>query len=332
MTRNFPIWLLVLLLGATSVAAAQGDGVAQGGACATSFDCTTAAAPACSGGTCVAGPALCTGDDAGDVGSGDDGPAVARALGETPVNAAICNQPASEADFYRFPVTDGSRLEFELDWSGTADLDLRVFDASGRLYGMSLHTRPELVDLRVIAPGDYLVEVRRRGAPPIAAAVPYTLTATQHPFGVFCKIDADCQGFFSATSLYRSDCLGLACAFRPADTLPAGAPCDSDANCASGRCSYTLFQTSPQASVCTATCVVDADCAAVPGAPICSSGRAPNVCLPACAVDTACGADPATTSPDPGEPWDYYSCTVAAQRCKAWIFKDGFEGGDTGPW
>ena len=37
-------------------------------------------------------------------------------------------------------------------------------------------------------------------------------------------------------------------------------------------------------------------------------------------------------SPDAGLPWDYYACTVAAQRCNAWIFKDGFEGGDSGLW
>ena len=36
--------------------------------------------------------------------------------------------------------------------------------------------------------------------------------------------------------------------------------------------------------------------------------------------------------PDAGEPWDYYACTPAAQRCNAWIFKDGFEGGDGGLW
>jgi hypothetical protein len=162
--------------------------------------------------------------------------------------------------------------------------------------------------------------------------VPYTLTATPSFINVFCKIDTDCQFLRTSTGLYRSVCLGSYCGFRAASALPAGAMCDSDSNCASGRCSYTAFQSFAGASVCTETCIVDFDCASVTGAPICSAGRAPNICLPGCGADSGCGTDPSTKSPDAGEPWDYYSCTVAAQRCNAWIFKDGFEGGDGGLW
>ena len=304
----------------------------EGGACATSFDCTTAAAPTCDGGTCVAGPALCVGDDNGDLGLGDDGPAAATPLDETPVAAAICNQPATEADFYRVTVVDRSFLKLTLDWAGAADLDLRVSNAAGRLFGESRHTNPEFIDLRLVPLGDYFVEVRRRAAAPIAAAVPYTLTADTSDFAFFCKIASDCDGLWTSTALYRSVCLGLACTFSPEVGLPAGSPCDSDANCASGRCSYTVFESDVGPSVCTTTCTVDADCAGVPGAPICSSGRKPNLCLPGCVADTECGTDPSTKSPDPGAPWDYYACTVAAQRCNGWIFKDGFEGGDGGLW
>jgi hypothetical protein len=325
---------LILFAAASAARAAAGPeaGVAEGGACVTSFDCTTTAAPTCSGGTCVAGPALCVSDDSADLGLGDDGPAAATALGETPIAAAICNQPATEADFHRFTVTDGSRLDLALAWSGPADLDLRVYDASGRLFGASLHRNPEVVELRVIGIGDYLVEVRRTAASPIAVAVPYTLTATPQFFNIFCKLDTDCQILRTSTALYRSVCLGSFCGFRAATGLGAGALCDSDANCASGRCSYTAYQAAAGASVCTETCVDDTDCGSVPGAPICSFGRAPNICLPGCVADAGCGTDPATKSPDPGEPWDYYACTVAAQRCNAWIFKDGFEGGDDGLW
>lgn len=332
-SHGLPPLLLALLLlaGAGAAVSAQGD-APEGGACATSFDCSTAAAPVCDTGTCVAGPALCVSDDGADAGLGDDGPAVATPLGEIPVTAAICNQPATEADFYRFTVVDGSFLQLTLAWGGTADLDLRVYDASGRLFGESLHRNPEVVDLRVIGLGDYLVEVRRRAASPVAAAAPYTLTATPHFFAVFCKLDSDCQGLRTSTALYRSVCLGSFCGFRAGSGLPAGAPCDSDANCASGRCSYTAFQSAAGASVCTTTCLDDGDCAGVPGAPVCSSGRAPNICLPGCAADSGCGTDPATKSPETGEPWDYYDCTVAAQRCNSWIFKDGFEGGDPGLW
>ena len=336
MTPRPPLLLLGLLIfaamGATSAAAGEGEGVPLGGACTTSFDCATAAAPICDGGTCVAGPALCVNDDSADLGSGDDGPAAATPLGETPIVAAICNQPATEADFYRVTVTDRGFLHLSLAWSGGADLDLRVSDASGRLFGVSLHRNPEFIDIRVIELGDYFVEVRRTAASPIAVVVPYTLTATPSFIFVFCKLDTDCQGLWTATGLYRSVCLGSACGFRTSSALPAGALCDSDANCASGRCSYTAFQSAAGASVCTETCIVDFDCASVPGAPICSSGRAPNICLPGCATDTECGTDPSTKSPDAGLPWDYYGCTVAAQRCDAWIFKDGFEGGDSGLW
>ncbi len=333
MTPTSPALLFgLLLLAGTSATRGEAEAAPEGGACTTSFDCTTASAPVCGGGTCVAGPALCVSDDNADLGLGDDGPAVATALGEIPVAAAICNLPAIEADFYRFTVVDGSRLDLSLAWGGAADLDLRVFDAAGRPFGASLHRNPEVIELRVIGVGDYLVEVRRTAALPIAAAVPYTLTATPQFFAVFCKIDTDCQFLRTATALYRSVCLGSFCGFSAASALPAGALCDSDANCASGRCSYTVFQSAAGASVCTQNCVVDLDCASVPGAPICSSGRAPNICLPGCVADSACGTDPSTKSPDAGEPWDYYGCTVAAQRCNAWIFKDGFEGGDGGLW
>ncbi len=330
--KSLALLLGLLLLGRTSPAAGADALAPFGSACATSFDCTTAAAPVCDGGTCVAGPALCASDDNADTGQGDDGPAVATPLGDTPIAAAVCNLPASEADFYRVTVVDGSFLQLALAWGGAADLDLRVYDALGRLFGASLHRNPEAIDIRVIGLGDYLVEVRRTAASPIAVAVPYTLTATLSTINVFCKIDSDCQILRTSTGLYRSVCLGSYCGFRPASGLAAGALCDSDANCASGRCSYTAFQSAAGASVCTEICAVDGDCAAVPGAPICSSGRAPNICLPGCDTDTECGTDPSTKSPDAGEPWDYYACTVAAQRCNAWIFKDGFEGGDSGLW
>ncbi|MEO7793678.1 MAG: hypothetical protein ABIV06_02805, partial [Thermoanaerobaculia bacterium] len=160
----------------------------------------------------------------------------------------------------------------------------------------------------------------------------YTLTATPSVTSIFCKIDSDCEILWTPTALYRSVCLGSSCRFRPATGLAAGAACDSDANCASGPCSYTAFESGAGASVCTAPCLVDGDCASVPGAPICSSGRAPNLCLPGCVADTECGTDPSTKSPDAGLPWDYYPCAVAAQRCGGWIFKDGFEGGDSGIW
>ena len=271
-------------------------------------------------------------DDSGDLGLGDDGPAVATPLGETPVAAAICNQPATEVDFYRFTVIDGSRLDLALAWSGPADLDLRVYDAAGRLFGASLHRNPEVVELRVIGVGDYLVEVRRTAATPIAAAVPYTLTATPQFFNIFCKLDTDCQILRTSTALYRSVCLGSYCGFRAASGLAAGALCDSDANCASGRCSYTAFQSAAGASVCTETCVDDTDCAAFPARRSARPAAQPNICLPGCVADIECGTDPSTKSPDPGEPWDYYACTGAPQRCHAWIFKDGFEGGDGGLW
>lgn len=333
MTPTSPALLLgLLLLAGTNAATAQESAEPLGGACTTSFDCNTPAAPVCDGGSCVAGPALCVSDDNADLGAGDDGPAVATPLGGTPIAAAVCNQPATEADFYVVTVVDSGLLQLALSWTGAADLDLRVYNAAGRLFGESLHRNPELVDLRMIALGNYFVVVSRTAAVPIAAAVPYLLGATTSSTAVFCKIDSDCAGLWTSTALYRSVCLGQACAFRLSAGLAPGAACDSDANCASGRCSYTAFESDVATSVCTATCLGDADCAAVPGAPICSSGRAPNICLPGCVADTECGTDPATKSPDPGLPWDYYSCIVANQRCNAWIFKDGFEGGDEGLW
>jgi hypothetical protein len=39
------------------------------------------------------------------------------------------------------------------------------------------------------------------------------------------------------------------------------------------------------------------------------------LCVPARNLDTDCGAITNSAVPDPGEPWNYETCTVATHRC-----------------
>ncbi len=280
--------------------------------CTTSFDCNDAAAPVCAAARCVAGPAGCTGDDAGDTAGSDDGPAGAGVLASgVAVDASSCNASPAEADFHAVDVPQSGTLTASLGWAGSADLDLIVYDDAGVVLGGSLHVTPEQVALDFLRAGRYYLRVTRTGA--AAAAVDaYTLTAT-FGAGAACATSTDCAATY-ATQIYRGVCTGGACEAIAAGERAAGAACDTGDDCASDACSYVLFEADAAESVCTTACTTTADCAAVGSGLTCSAG-ALTICMPSCASDLDCGANTGSAAIDPGQPWDYGACNLTSGVC-----------------
>jgi hypothetical protein len=288
--------------------------------CETSYDCTDPAEPVCDAtAACVAGPSECTSDDNAEAG-GDDGPAGARGLNgkvNTPItrHGKICSLPASEADFFYFVVADGQGMDLELSWTDDADLDLEVFGDTGTYYGISFWVNPEAVSLSYLPAGTYWVKVSKFGPPDEPVAGRYTIVGTKRAAQT-CTSAADCAAEYS-TQLYRGDCTAGVCDFLEVAAPGAdGSACDSGDDCTSGGCSYIPFEADAQDSVCTNVCSVDADCAAVGAGLTCTTGLSTNFCVPACTSDLECGADTGSDALDPGEPWDYITCTEATGACE----------------
>jgi hypothetical protein len=288
------------------------------GECATIYDCTTGAAPVCGASfTCEAGPNLCTGDDAGDTGAtSDDGPGGAQVVtGPTQViTAAVCNEPATESDWYAVTVTDGQSVDLQLDFdAGTADLDVYVWNGTGVLTGLTFWQAPETVNLTYLPAGTYYFQIAAF-APSGPAATAYTATFTVGAAQT-CATAADCAAEYT-TQVYRGACLGSgACDFIPAGAGLNGAPCDTADDCTSGFCSYLLFESDAQDSVCSTMCTTQTDCDAVGPGLACTQGFGTNFCLPSCANDIECGVPSPGATNDPGEAWNYLTCIVADGAC-----------------
>lgn len=277
------------------------------------------ARPVCTVGICEPGPDDCTGDDAGDSGLGDDGPAGARSLTgpvgtPTAITAAACNTPGSEADWYAVTVADGQGLTIDVAFAANRDFDVAIFDDTLALYGMSFWLAPELVTLTYLPAGTYYIRVLRFVDPAVTAAAAYTITATR-TVAQTCATRADCAAEH-ATQLYRGTCAasGACIAIAPGTRLD-GAACDSGDDCLSAQCSYTAFEADAQASICTIACNLTADCDVLGAGLTCTTGFANDLCVPACTDAIDCGARPTSSTLDPGEPWDYFVCTPATGVC-----------------
>ena len=312
----------VALLGFAEAAFAQ--------TCASDFDCASSAQPACVAGSCAAGPSACVGDDAGDAGGSDDGPAGARNLNAGSAAGAICSTPDHEQDYYDFDVQAGISLVVGLSWTGESNLDLAVFDSSGAIQGFSLHRSPETVELSYLPAGTHFIRVVDASIPGSSATTAYTIGASAGTAQV-CVSRADCADAYS-TQLLRGTCASGPCTAQAANaSVPLGSPCDRDANCASGLCSYLPFAAGADRAVCTISCSTHAECDVVAPGFRCTTGLAPNRCVAPCSNDLQCGADVASTALDPGQPWDYLACTLATSSCSAPVrldalFANGFEG------
>ena len=285
--------------------------------CATSFDCKDASAPRCDTGTftCAAGIDQCASDDSGE--PGNDGPAGAAVLASGGSFAGqMCAAPRGESDFIAFDVTTlGDTWDVTLGWTGTADLDLEVYDAAGTRMGMSFWEQPEHVKLTYLALGRYYARVTEFSQTIDSTAVPYTL-GVQRTAGTGCTSAADCATEYR-NQIFRGECSGGACVpIEGAGTVPEGGACDSVSDCAS-RLSCSSFFFVADAStrdVCARDCTADGDCAALGANFVCTTYLQANFCVQKCTEDAQCPTA-ISSQPGSGQPWARLSCDVASGRC-----------------
>ena len=287
--------------------------------CASSFDCQTAALPRCdtAAASCIAGIDACTSDDS--IEPDDDGPAGARALvpnggGNASLAGLICSSPRSEADFYSFQVGSlGETWDFNLNWAGTRDLDLEVFDATGTALALSYWEQPERARLTYLPVGEYYVKVTDFSAQ-VTTPIAYTLNA-QRTNGSGCTSRADCASEYR-NQIFRGDCVSGACvAIDGAGLVPELGACDSISDCGSNQsCASFLFVANADTrDVCARTCSADADCAPLGTNYVCSTYLITNFCVQKCTSDAQCPT--ALSSTPTSGPWYRLSCQVATGRC-----------------
>lgn len=287
--------------------------------CATSFDCTNAQLPRCdsANATCIGGVDSCTTDDS--VEPADDGPAGARALvpngsGAALATGEICSFPRGEADFYKVDVTSvGETWDFQLAWTGTRDLDLGVFDASGAAVGMSYWEHPERARVNYLAVGTYYVKVTDFSAQ-TTTSIGYTLTA-QRTTGTGCTTRADCASEYR-NQVWRGDCIAGACVkIDGAGLVPEGGVCDSVSDCGSGMScpSFYFIANADTRAVCGRTCSNDTDCAPLGSSYVCTNYLIANFCVQKCTADDQCPTS-LDSQPTAG-PWYRLTCQLATGRC-----------------
>ena len=300
---------------------ACGDDVCHRGRCVEcgdSFDCTASNAPRCDGATnlCTAGTDMCSGDDAAE--PADDGPAGATVLvpdadGAVTASGHICSAPRTEADYYTLVVGTGETWDLSLAWTGSRDLDLEVFDATGHDIGLSLWEKPETMRLAYLPAGTYVVRVTDFSSP-TSASVPYTLTA-QRVSTTGCTTRADCAANYR-NQVFRGDCEAGACVAIRATNLAAGQACDTEDDCAPNLAcpDFYFVADADTRSVCAPHCTGDSDCAGLGSGYVCTTYLPTgNFCVQACTSDDQCPTDP--SSKPLGGPWYRLTCQVSTGRC-----------------
>jgi hypothetical protein len=289
-------------------------------ACASSFDCKTAALPRCdvSQHACAAGADQCTTDDAAE--PNDDGPAGASMFapdgdGTAQRSGQICSQPASERDYDAFEVaTLGETWDLQLAWIGDRDLDLEVLDATGATIGMSYWEQPERVRLNFLAIGRYYVRISEFSSSPDPTPIAYTIT-TQRTLGPGCTAASDCGGEYR-NQVFRGDCVAGACVdIEGHGAVAVSGACDSESDCGPGLdCSSFFFVAHPATrDVCAPGCADDDDCTTLGTNYACTTYLQHNFCVQKCTSDTECPTV-LGTRPSSG-PWARLSCEQATGRC-----------------
>ncbi|HEV7554000.1 MAG TPA: hypothetical protein VGO00_01030 [Kofleriaceae bacterium] len=285
--------------------------------CVTSFDCSSPTAPVCEPRmhTCVAGVDGCSADDAGE--PANDGPAGATVmaidgLGHGSVAAEICSMPSSESDFIAFDVTTvGETWTVSLAWTGSPDLDMAIFDATGNTMGLSFWEQPESIELSYLPVGRYYIEVTQFAPGTSADPVSYTVNATR-TLGTGCTTTADCAADYR-NQLYRGSCDAGACVRIDGNGMvPTGGACDSTDDCAAGRCpSFFFVANADTREVCEPTCSNDVDCG---HGFVCTTYLTTNFCVAKCTDDEQC---PTLVDEQPATgPWSRLTCDVASGRCQ----------------
>jgi hypothetical protein len=287
-------------------------------ACADSFDCGDTALPRCdtATNTCAAGIDTCTTEDAAE--PTDDGPSGAYAFvtdgsGDASTSSEICSSPRGEVDYYSFQVTTvGEVWDLTLSWTGTRDLDLEVYDATGAEVGLSYWEQPETMRLTYLPIGTYYIAVTdfAQTATPIAYSI-----AVHRETGAGCTTRDDCADDYR-NQVFRGDCVAGACVPLTGNGATAsGGACDSVSDCASGlSCpSFYFTEDADTRDVCTQTCTDDAGCSAMGTDYVCTSFLITNVCVQKCTTDDQCPVDP-DSKPLAG-PWYRLHCQTTTGNC-----------------
>ena len=288
--------------------------------CRTSFDCPSATKPTCdrAAHACVAGVDTCLSDDPGE--PGNDGPSGAPLIsvdiaGNGAVSGQICSSPASETDYAAFAVTAiGEVWDISLQWGGSRDLDLELFDAGGKPLGYSYWEHPERARLTFLPIGTYYIAVTEFSTSADPSPVSYSLSVHRQA-GPGCTSTADCAGEYR-NQIYRGNCEAGACVdIVGAGTVGAGGACDSRSDCASGLSCPSFYFTANADSrdLCAPGCIHDADCGGLGTSYVCTTYLVNNVCIQKCAADVQCPTS-LGTPPSTG-PWDRLSCDVPSGRC-----------------
>jgi hypothetical protein len=223
----------------------------------------------------------------------------------------ICSAPASEADFIAFDVQSvGEVWDLALAWTGTHDLDLELYDASGNIIGLSYWEQPESARLTYLAVGRYYARVSEYSSSADATPVSYTLSA-HRTLGAGCTTSADCAAEYR-NQVYRGTCQAGACvSIEGAGAVPEGGACDSGSDCAPNlSCPSFLFVAdSDTREVCAPGCSADAEC----GPGVCTTYLVDNFCVQKCTTDAQC---PTVISRAPNTgPWFRLTCDVATGHC-----------------
>jgi hypothetical protein len=286
--------------------------------CADSFDCPVVGMPRCESATnvCATGTDACTADDASE--PANDGPSGAVVLtpdagGAFTTTNQICSSPRTEADFFKFAADAGDAWDLTLTWTGTRDLDLEVFNATGQTFGLSFWEQPETMHLSYLPAGTYWIRVTDFSAV-TTAPISYTL-AGQRVTTTGCTTRADCAADYR-NQIYRGDCVNGACVSITATDLGAGSPCDTEDDCSDDLAcpDFYFVADADTRSVCAAYCTTDSNCTAMGADYVCTTYLATgNFCVQKCTSDAQCPSDP--TSEPVTDPWYRLTCQVSSGRC-----------------
>lgn len=186
-----------------------------------------------------------------------------------------------DEDYFVIVTEVPGTLRVELNFDAVADLDLALFDASGRRLGAS-ETRdaPEVVELAFVPAGRYTVGVLDQVAG-LGFDVDYTLAFRLTP--ETCSTNRQC-----ASAAGRPVCQAGACGPLELEApSPPGGICNTGADCEG---EYSCYQGGEgiDDNLCTSLCASDAGCGFLEGGYCFPISQSQAVCLPGCSTDEDC--------------------------------------------
>ncbi len=225
-------------------------------------------------------PVADCGDDPNEPNSVSAEATVIEPDGEVHEGFRICDD---DDDWFRVTVPEekaGWLLSAVVSFREGADIDVYVFDDRGNLVGQAVSgdQTPEVVELRFIAPGDYLVRVDQFSSDALADTDYTVLIELRDNEDACTPEENQCGG----TEPLRGACLenGACAPIEGGGEVELGGLCDSDDDCAEAAEVCWVFEGGEQGwNICTHQCRGDGDCEDVPGT-TCTAFQRFAVCLP----------------------------------------------------